>query len=101
MPVVNKPTQMIKKHIPLLCRACVLKGAVDLAVERKAARCHRHRVSQLFSGLNTENFPYHISLPGDGPPESEAQQAHNKDDDDEQMWKNCDSPPLQKWISTC
>lgn len=96
MPVVNKPPQIIKKHIPLLCRAGILKAAADLAVERKAAQCGQHWVSQFLSGLNTENCPYHISLPGGGPPDSEAQQAHNKDDDDEQMWKNCDSPPLQK-----
>lgn len=92
MPVVNKPTQMIKKLIPLLCRAWILKAAIDLAVERKVVQSSQPWVSQLFSGLNTENCPYHIYLPGGGPPESEAQQAHSKDDDNEQMWKNCDSP---------
>lgn len=52
-----------------------------MAVDKKAAQCNQHWASQLFSDLNIESCPYHISLPGGGPPEGGVQQTHSKDDE--------------------
>lgn len=78
------------KHGPLLCKAWLFRTAVGMAIGSKAAQCSPHWASQLFSDLNIESCPYHISLPGGGPPGNGAQQACSKGE--EPMWRSCAFP---------
>lgn len=92
------------KHGPLLCKAWLFRTAVGMAIGRKAAQCSPHWASQLFSDLNIESCPYHISLPGGGPPGNGAQQACSKGEgavpspcpktDTCMTWRGC-------WVHAC